>query len=183
MGSFKGFLQTLLGEAVIDAPNGIFVKVIPINCDQALLLKYFAALDPMVQDFHATVVYTKSPLKSIALPAIDRHQRFIGRITAIEYWEGHDKEGYIVAKMRSDDLDTLHTQFADALGDAALDGYKDSLFTFPNYQPHVTLCNPVPDISQFKTAMADLNVKLANQPLQIAFYYGGYTLLDPANEE
>lgn len=84
-------------------------------------------LHPELEELHATVIYSRGhlPHDDQTSPLIEHE----ATITGLEFWPGHDKEGYIVAKLNSPDLCALHQKWLDR-------GLRHS---FEDYEPHVTL--------------------------------------------
>lgn len=159
--SFSEYLR----EAKVDCPNGIFAKVLPTT-DSILKIKArFKSLNPLMDDLHCTAIYSKTPAVSVDLPNISKDERYAAVGTELVWWEGHDKEGYLVLKLDSPSLKILNKKFRDA-------GLKA---TFDDYKAHVTLLNPCPSSpGNVKT----LNALLKKFPLRLEFYYGGYTIMD-----
>lgn len=183
MGQFKNFLHQIVLEATIkEAPHGIFAKTTPTSKSLVEMVSYFNELGPLRDDLHATLVYTKVPLHDIQLPLIDRKLRFQAKVIGLDFWEGTDKQGNIVAILDSPDLIKLYKKFEDSLGRACLDGYEDQLFKFDHYQPHITLKHPVLNPSIYTQRINQYNRKLNQVPLKISLYYDGYTLLDPETD-
>jgi hypothetical protein len=166
--TFKQFIK----EALIDCPNGIFVKVLPTIQSIVEIKRRFQQLESrqsMLDDLHATLMYSKTSINNIILPHVDKNARFNAEGTSLEFWPGHDNEGYVVMKLSSPDLVTLNSKFRDA----GLVG------TFPNYSPHVSLLHPVQNAEYYKNIIEQLNAQLASNPINLQFYYGGYVLLEP----
>lgn len=165
-----------LSEAVVDCPNGIFVKVLPTyNAFNKISGNFWELehIQPLVEDMHCTVIYSKTAGKDIKLPAIDKHARFKALCKEVVFWPGHDDEGYVVCLLESEDLQALHKQFRDA-------GLEP---TFPDYKPHVSMLHPVKDGEDLQRYMRYTNQMLKNRKPELTFYYGGYVIMDAGDED
>jgi hypothetical protein len=161
MGLFKHWLY----EVMVDCPNGIFVKVLPTTDSIKPLTDHFGHWN-LRPDLHCTAIYSKTPARSIDLPAVARDERYQAKGVELTWWEGHDKEGYLVLLLKSPALQRLHKRFTDV----------GIMATHADYKPHVTLINPcdaAPDDLAYQNAF------LSEHPLTLDFLYGGYTILDP----
>lgn len=152
-------------EVKVDCPNGIFAKVLPTTDSILAIKSRFKTLNPMMEDLHCTAIYSKTAASSVDLPNIDKDERYDAVGTELVWWEGHDKEGYLVLKLESNDLKALNRKFRKA----------GLVATFEDYKAHVTLMNPC---KQPPGNVKVLNALLKKFPLKLVFYYGGYTLLD-----
>lgn len=108
---------------------------------------------------HITVVYSKKcPTKELPskFSVTDK-----ARISCIEYWEGHDKIGYIVAKLTCNSLINMNKQLIDCGCEAA---------TYSEYVPHITIAKNIGDfdisLSQSVNAM-NYHLKNSNYFLDI----------------
>jgi hypothetical protein len=156
--------RDFVNEAMVSCPHGIFAKAIPTSDSLLKIKKRFGHLEPLVDDLHTTVMFSKTPCDDVDLPHIDKHERYSAVGVQLTFWEGHDKEGYIVLLLDSPDLQSLHTKFV-------LAGLKGS---YDTYLPHVTLVTPLAAIFTYDTMI---------EPIFLDFYYGGYVLLDPKKED
>ncbi len=165
--SFKQFLKEQLIEATVPLPAGIFVKVNPTT-ESILKLKERLAPLELAEDLHCTLIYSKTVADSVDIPMVDKHDRFNATTSQLDFWDGHDKEGYIVLKLKSDDLQRLHKRFRK----------KGIEPTFDDYNPHITIVHPVEDYSKYSGSVEILNSQLKKKPVSLEFYYGGYTIMD-----
>jgi hypothetical protein len=161
--TFKQFIN----EATADLPAGLFAKATPTADSVVAITDRFSEL-PLVDDLHCTIIYSKTAANNIVLPSIPRASRFGAVGVEVEYYAGHDKEGYIVLQLKSLALEKLNKDFAESGLEA----------TFKEYMPHVTLVSPVPDYSVLEAKVKKINEELKDKPLKLEFYYGGYTILD-----
>lgn len=163
--------RQFITETVVSIPSGIYVKVNPTIQTITKIRSSLHQLEGGVQftdDWHCTVIYSKTSLKKVNLPYVDKHNRYEATGHELVFWEGHDKEGYIVLKLHSTDLTKLHNLFRKT-------GLEP---TFKDYLPHLTLVHPVPDPEKFKVTIDHCNKMLKDNPLDLEFYYGGYTIMD-----
>jgi hypothetical protein len=93
--------------------------------------------DTLRDEAHVTLVYSRehqvdqralnAAMLGIQYPCVE------ACVTSVEYWEGHDKDGYAVIKLCSKDAAELNKAFIAA-------GAKHS---FDDYQAHMTICGKV----------------------------------------
>jgi hypothetical protein len=168
-------LVNISESITVNADLGIFAKALPTaNAVGSIKNAFFElryGVDDLVDDLHCTIVYAKSCKIGSRIPFIDKHTRISAYGYKLEFWEGHDFEGYIVLHLRSDDLTALNKKFVDG-------GFKP---TFNEYKPHITLAHPVSkDALKKLTGIMDrLNTQLENDDLPIQMYYGGYVFVEP----
>jgi hypothetical protein len=158
--------RDFVNEVTVSCPHGIFAKVIPTADSLLKIKRRFGHLEPhLVDDLHTTVMFSRTPCEHMDLPIIDKHERYSAVGVQLTFWEGHDKDGYLVLLLDSPDLQSLHTKFV-------LAGLKGS---YDTYHPHVTLVTPLSaDILPYDTMI---------EPIFLEFYYGGYVLLDPPSPQ
>jgi hypothetical protein len=96
---------------------------------------------------------------------VDRDERYQATSHGLDWWEGHDKNGYLVLRLTSPSLNRLNKRFTDA----------GLVPTFPDYKAHMTLLTPC-KVKPITMAM-DIE-QLQKDPLEIELYYGGYTIMD-----
>lgn len=154
-----------MSEALVDAPKGLYAKAAPTLNSAVALKDRFPIMT--CEDPHCTLIYSKEPAFHINLPKIDKDARFTALGTEITFFEGQEKEGYVVLLLKSEPLYALHRQFRAA----------GLVPTFPEYRPHVTLATPA-DIGHWGNWMNEQNYILAGRPFPLTFYYDGYCLLD-----
>jgi hypothetical protein len=78
----------------------------------------------------------------------------------IDWWEGHDKQGYLVLQLESKGLSVEHKRFVEA-------GCTE---TFDEYKPHITLAHPYAIDTKEKEYQIKLaNMSLRKRPLTINF--------------
>lgn len=93
--------------------------------------------DTLRDEAHVTIVYSRNAqvdvealnaaMLAICLPRVS------ARVRCVEYWDGHDKTGYAVLKLDSEDAKELNKAFIAA-------GAKHS---FDDFQAHMTICSKV----------------------------------------
>jgi 2'-5' RNA ligase len=108
---------------------------------------------------HCTLVYSRNdapPLNEIQ-SSIDRAS--FGRINFIEYWPGHDKKGYLVAKLVSDKLQAFHERLIRS-------GARHS---FTPYSPHVTLTTGLPLTEELESNIKEVNRRLSEESIYVNF--------------
>lgn len=114
-------------------------------------------------DVHCTVMYCTTPINKDQAENFSR-DNYTAYIKNIDFWEGHDKKGYLVAKLVSPQLESEHNRLKK-LGCSP---------TF-DYSPHVTLISPFDsDNAKEKIAIGNNNLddlgvrlKLINQQVKM----------------
>ena len=162
---YRDFVREFVNEVVVSCPYGIFAKVIPTADSLLKIKKRFGHLEPLADDLHTTVMFSRTPCEHVDLPTIDRHERYSAVGVQLTFWEGHDKDGYLVLLLDSPHLQSLHDRFTAC-------GLKGS---YDTYHPHVTLVTP------YKNPIHTQNQLI--EPIFLEFYYGGYVLLDPPSPQ
>ena len=80
---------------------------------------------------HVTVIYSRN--NGVDVQAIANSIPYgvvpTAKVIGVEYWPGHDREGYIVLKLKSRDAEDINTAFVAA-------GARHS---FSDYTPHMTI--------------------------------------------
>ena len=103
---------------------------------------------------HCTIMYSQaalrvSPQRALATNLPMQKAFFEARVVGIDWWEGHDKEGYLVAKLVSSQLQARHKVW-QMLG---------AVPTFSPYSPHITLLKG-PASYQFANQVESFNLAL-----------------------
>ena len=114
--------------------GGTYSKAVPTDDSAQSLMRFILDSKPpfdpaeLRDEAHVTLVYSKE--KSIDLDKLKMNTiNLSARVTGVEYWDGHNNTGYVVAKLASDTLPCLHQSLKDA-------GAQHS---FPEYSPHMTI--------------------------------------------
>ena len=123
--------------------TGVYVSVVPTDGSLIHLSTWAAKLGfPMnnkeAEELHCTVIYSKIPIDPV-LATCNPKKVHTARFSHFEYWDGHDKEGYLVCVLQSKDLQELHRKWL-SLG---------AIHSFEDYTPHVTLktgLSPTPSL-------------------------------------
>lgn len=96
---------------------------------------------------HCTIIYSKDlPTKRLRL-VFEVSGLYVN---SIDYWSGHDKIGYIVAKVKSHSLQVIHEYLLSC-------GCTSELL----YSPHITLCKGIGVLTKELLE----NIRVANQHL------------------
>lgn len=109
---------------------------------------------------HCTVIYCKeeSPASNLAMNFSS--ESYNADAIKIDWWEGHDKQGYLVLQLESKGLSVEHKRFVEA-------GCTE---TFDEYKPHITLAHPYAIDTKEKEYQIKLaNMSLRKRPLTINF--------------
>ena len=111
---------------------GTYVSVEPNNAAKnqlkaiAQALGFVLTADDLME-LHSTVCYAKGTFATD--PVADSNRVFVGRIKDLQYWGGHDGDGYLVVVLDSPSLMTRHKEWL----------MRGLVHSFPDYIPHVTL--------------------------------------------
>jgi hypothetical protein len=137
--------------AVYTGTQGLYVGC-NLHPDSKSLLHELCIGLPLNQADHCTVMYSKDSAPSIediklAIPK----STITAMATRLTWWEGHDREGYIILRLQSQQLVDIHKALTEC---GAVHGY-------PNYEPHITMCKRVPE-----PPASDFTVRLVNQYLR-----------------
>ena len=104
-----------------------------------VVVKTMPPFDPetLRDEAHVTLVYSRE--QQVDMTALNAGMLAIeygcatARAVGVEYWEGHDKDGYAVLKLESSDAAALNKAFIAA-------GCKHS---FDDFQAHMSICSKV----------------------------------------
>lgn len=134
-----------------DGSAGIYSSVEAIPDSREKLQAWSSKLAPKLarrtnpDDFHCTVIWSKvSPNRTDVDPKMD----YLARLDHFEYWDGHDKDGYLVAVLTSPSLLHRHKQWKS----------RGAVSSFPDYCAHVTLADkftPTPDLFKQIVQLSD----------------------------
>jgi 2'-5' RNA ligase len=113
---------------------------------------------------HVTLVYSREAQVDVA--ALDagilgiKFPCVSARVVSVEYWEGHDKDGYAVLKLDSNQAAELNKAFQAA-------GAKHS---FDDYQAHMTICGKVgPQTAEVSEWLQRINKYLDGNKFELCF--------------
>lgn len=109
-----------------------------------------------IEEQHCTVVYSKTCVRNpdTALPAASPARPKVSRL---EFWEGHDKDGYLVAKLVDPKLIERHKFWLS----------EGAVHSFSPYEPHITLKTPLKQTPQFQKELAAANEFLRTIQLDV----------------
>lgn len=104
------------------------------------------------EDYHCTVMWSKIvPTCTDYDPDMD----YIARLDHFEYWDGHDKDGYLVAVLTSPSLHHLHKQWVR----------RGARHSFEDYTAHVTLLDKFKPSSSLSAKIDKMTKSLRGSPL------------------
>lgn len=104
-------------------PNSKSIKILKEVCEQLNV--------ELTKDVHCSVMYSTTCVDSAQARKFSK-QKYVAFLDHIEFWDGHDHAGYLVLKLKSDDLVEEHNRLKQL-------GCK---YTFDKYTPHITLVTP-----------------------------------------
>jgi hypothetical protein len=149
----KQELSSTVNSCEYDGTAGCFVSVIPDTRAMEVLNFWTSQLNlpasaQIPTDIHCTVMYSTTPP---SYWTVDPAMQFDADCRALHWWPGHDKVGYLVMELESDDLSAFHRYWKD----------KGCTPIFPDYRAHITLCTPCPAPSQaLLSRLEELNTKI-----------------------
>jgi len=123
-----------------DVVDNVYAAIYPAPNQLGKILKPLALSKPpfdceeILSKAHVTVIYSKEAGVNTDLlvrESIIQQETYRARVDGVQYWEGHDKVGYVVLKLHSDDANALNKALIDC-------GAKHS---FDEYAAHMTVCN------------------------------------------
>lgn len=153
--SFKTYIKESSNRYT--GSNGFYAWVNPTNETLEELLDFFPELKltaEEVVDLHVTIMYSKTAIPVECASKVEPSFSAPVFATHIEFWEGHDKDGYLVLKLTRDSIERLHNKWK-ACG---------AVSTFDDYVPHMTLKTP---FKKDQKLIDHLNEKLSTKRLQI----------------
>lgn len=157
-------MNIALTEASVSTREFFAQALMTVDSMQQLIARCPIQLD---QELHCTIIYSTKPVKNIELPEVTQGQCYFAKVKEFHHWAGTGN-GFIVALLDSEDLQTAHKLFRDV----------GIIPTFPDYKPHITLVHPVPDVSVFQDWLTAANESLVEHPLVLELYWGGINLKD-----
>jgi 2'-5' RNA ligase len=132
--NFKIDASKLIGK------NGVYAAAIPNQNDIQRIVNLITSttnvpfcIDDLKYKAHCTIIYSKNKSVDIRLlqsSSIFEYTNVTATINSISYWEGHDKDGYVVLKLNSPVLKKLNKCFRQI----------GANHIFDEYSPHITLC-------------------------------------------
>lgn len=131
--------------------SGLYVSVTPVGMISVLSrLREFRIPNLYgISKLHATLLYSRdrAPALVVAQQLLTSGQgtRYPAKPIKFEYWEGHDKVGYLVLKLESKALVERHKEWAE-LGQHSFE-----------YTPHMTIAKDLPLTPELKSTIEKLN--------------------------
>ena len=147
------------------ATNGVYVSMTPVsgarkvfNVVKESLAKVGIQPKP-IDYYHVTIVWSeKSPSKDIVKLLVQDSRTCKARVKGVVSWEGHDKDGYVVLELDSDDLKRRHAEWLKA----------GASHSFQDYRAHVTLASGL-NLETAKPAVDELNAYFKKHPTLLVF--------------
>lgn len=141
--------------------NGLYCAVTPDDAGKFRIMRLCEELGVTTdhRKLHCTLVYSPegAPKRDDIQGCVDPD---IGaRINFVEYWEGHDKKGYLVAKLVSDKLQVCNERLTRA----------GARHTYTPYNPHITLVSGLPMSAGLESRIEEVNRRLGEESLYIRF--------------
>lgn len=135
--------------------SGTYVCVLPDEESTATLLRIGDYLGIKVDssELHCTLSYAKGCFPKQAKTS--KARRFSARIAGLQFWDGHDNDGYLVVMLDSLSLIQRNQYWA-------AHGLKHS---FDDYSPHVTLVSKLDKTPELITAMDKTSRVFINRTL------------------
>lgn len=146
--------------------SGLYASVSPVKG----FAQFLKAVKPLLEeegvklydevDFHCTLMYSRDAAPHMIRVTKMLNEgpfRYAAWSDCVEYWDGHDGDGYLVLKLISRDLMLRNEQYKDL-------GCKHS---FPTYEAHITLADKL----EKPKCIAEINRMLKN--IKFEFVLGG----------
>jgi hypothetical protein len=114
------------------------------------LFKYELPLESFqdLSELHCTVMYSKTaPSKESVIKLNKDYPVLFATPIYCQYWEGHDKSGYLVLKLTSNYLQNRHKKYLDI----------GAVPTFSPYEPHITLAKGFTPDKNFYDTLKSVN--------------------------
>ena len=167
-------IEAKTGRPLTPESSGTYVCVLP-DARSKINLGYIAKAlgvplrDEDFEELHSTVMYSKG--HSPHDLSIQPDQKFVAFIKDIEFWDGHDGDGYLVVTLDSPDLQALHKEWIA----------RGLVHSFPDYSPHVTLKSKLSDSVSLQKKMMRVTPKVKG----FKFTFGQQTIegLKPSKVE
>lgn len=153
----KTRLLAKVGKPLNSKSSGTYVCALPDNKSRTKLVHISSALGHPIsveesEDLHSTVIYSKGAFPS----KFDFSRQYFGaKITGLEFWDGHDNDGYVVVTLDSPDLTAENRRWTTL-------GLKHS---FEDYTPHVTLFSKIDKTEDLIQRINRLTSKVAGTTL------------------
>jgi len=153
----------LKSQSAYTGSNGLYSSVKLTQNSKLQLVNLCKSVDIEVdeKELHCTVIYSEKHVSD--LDAVRSYSRKIYEATAdqIKWWEGHDKAGYLVLGLTSQQLSDEHIRLKKL-------GCEP---TFDEYSPHITLMTPIrfESLEQLKYNIRLGNLTLRRNPLELQF--------------
>lgn len=150
---------------------GMYSKLIPFKGKQKNELTNFLQKQPIRTPFkinefytdpHLTVIWSKIAVSKTDILGICENicKLYRATVTSATYWEGHNKIGYVVLNVDSDDIQALHELLLK----------MGAIHSHQSYEPHITIASNVgAQNSEIRNWISVMNEKLAKRPLPISF--------------
>jgi hypothetical protein len=150
---------------------GMYSKLIPAKGKQKNELTNFLQKQPVKTPFkineyytdpHLTVIWSKQAVSKRDVLGVCENicKLYRGVITSATYWEGHNKIGYVVLNVESDDIHSLHELLVK----------MGAVHSHNTFEAHITIATHVgaqnPEIRNW---IAAVNDRLKQRPMPITF--------------
>jgi hypothetical protein len=150
--------------------HGLYVSRVPdvFSVDKIVNLVHTSGLctmdDKDISQLHCTIMYSPNPVRpDNGVEGMDRNDMHpvnlvcSAWVVRVEFWPGHDEEGYLVACLESKALHSIHRLWK----------LRGGVPTFPEYKPHITLKTPFEEYRGLTHKLKLVNSFLATEPLLI----------------
>lgn len=148
--------------------NGVYVSRIlePLSVQRLVDFVHEHALCQMsehdIEELHCTIMYSPTGISSdhrdndlSPIPLV-----CAARVVRFEFWPGHDDDGYLVAVLKSDMLQSIHNLWK----------LRGCIPTFPEYKPHVTVQTPFEEYRGFSHRLKLANAALEASPILLRLH-------------
>lgn len=146
--------QNIATAADYTGTSGLYSQVELSPMSEAAIKKLCetAEIHGLDDDLHCTVMYCKENTPEREQAVQFSRETYTADAIKLDWWEGHDKQGYLVLQLKSPELSQEHERLVK-LGCEA---------TFDDYKPHITICHPF----KIDSKQVEYKIKIANMSLR-----------------
>lgn len=130
--------------------SGTYVSVTPTNSSAALIANRFHWLNPSKatrqSSYHVTLIYSAGQEILDAARLARPHVVYSAFLSRIDWFLGHDKVGYLVGLVESQELQSRHSFWTLVGGE----------HSYRSYTPHITLATGISE-SEWKAIQRSVN--------------------------
>lgn len=155
--------------------SGLYASVVPVYGTRDLwsrltdTFKKFEVIPEPEDELHVTLMYSREHAPDVfhlenmfADPLHSIH----AKPSRLEYWNGHDNDGYVVLHLESEDLHRRHAHYKEI----------GCTHSFEDYAPHMTVVKGLDNTPDVQAAIDEINKHL--QEIEYRIVLGGEAFSD-----